>query len=155
MCSGLSESWRSGSLAGEPIVNAPAGTTTISGHMAHSLKIVFGASAHSSPADNGWAGRAATDPSVAPPHGEAGGRGGAIAADSTAGPGTAILPEGATTATWLFFRPSMRTSASPAWPLEGKRRRNSSNSATTSESLIVFHKTSSAGDAEAAGAAAK
>src|SRR5262252_8709578 len=46
-----------GSFAGEPMVKLPAGTTTISGHLSHSLNTSFGFSAHSSTADSGCADR--------------------------------------------------------------------------------------------------
>ena len=39
------------------MTNEPAGTTTISGHLSHSLKTSFGLSPHSSPVVSGFAAR--------------------------------------------------------------------------------------------------
>jgi len=50
-------------LLGEPIVKLPAGTTTISGQVAHSLNLSFDFNAHSSTADSGAADRDASEPS--------------------------------------------------------------------------------------------
>src|SRR5437667_8586580 len=52
-CCGPSFSKRPASLADDPIVKVPAGTTNISGHLSHSLNAFFGLSAHSSISDNG------------------------------------------------------------------------------------------------------
>ena len=50
---GPSSEPRSASLAGEPMVNEPDGTTTISGQASHSLKLSFGLSARSRSGDSG------------------------------------------------------------------------------------------------------
>jgi hypothetical protein len=79
-CCGPSFSCRLASLAGDPIMNEPAGTTTISGHFSHSLNMSFGLSAHCSLADSGCAEREDRDASVVPPQGPAGTIGGTTAA---------------------------------------------------------------------------
>src|SRR4051812_17428649 len=72
-CWGPSSLSRPGSLAGEPIVKLPAGTTTISGHLSHSLNTFFGLSAHSSAADSGSGARVDQETLIgAVPHGPAG-----------------------------------------------------------------------------------
>src|SRR5215813_2725335 len=69
-CWGLSSSLRSFSLSGDPIVKAPAGTTTISGHWLQSLNTSPGPSAHSSSAESGTAVRDRIDTEIRPrPHG--------------------------------------------------------------------------------------
>src|SRR5215831_13123745 len=54
-CCGLSSSSLPCSATGAPIVKSPAGTTTISGHVSHSLNKSLGCSARSSAADSGLA----------------------------------------------------------------------------------------------------
>src|SRR5262245_6261067 len=51
---GPSSSERPSSPNGDPIVKLPAGTTTISGHSSHSLKLSLGLSARSSADVNGF-----------------------------------------------------------------------------------------------------
>ena len=47
LCAGPSSTARPGSLAGEPIVKPPAGTTTISGHLSQSLNVSLALSTRS------------------------------------------------------------------------------------------------------------
>jgi hypothetical protein len=60
---------RSFSLAGDPMVKLPAGTTTISGQLSHSLKLSFGFSPRSAATDSGAAHRDASETAMgAAPH---------------------------------------------------------------------------------------
>src|SRR5215510_14562679 len=62
---GPSEASCPSSLAGDPIRKVPAGTTTISGHWWHSVKLSFGLSPRSSAAVKGLGARAAGCPDAA------------------------------------------------------------------------------------------
>src|SRR5215467_7564996 len=113
------------------MVNEPAGTTTISGHLSHSLKTSLGLSPHSSPAVSGFGARnddRDTLTTVALPHGLAG-CGDFAAAAATAAPGPGGIPPrpgglagapggttaaGGTTTAACLLRTSMRAFASPA-----------------------------------------
>src|SRR5271168_3843354 len=53
LCRGLSSMSRPVSVAAEPMVKLPSGTTTVSGHLSHSLKLSFGSSVRSRSGDNG------------------------------------------------------------------------------------------------------
>ena len=67
------------------MVNVPAGTTTISGHLSHSLKLSFGFNARSSAADSGAAYRDASETVFAPPPHGPGAAGGTTGGTTTAG----------------------------------------------------------------------
>src|SRR5215467_7996013 len=78
------------------MVNEPAGTTTISGHLSHSLKTSLGLRPHSSPAVSGFGARnddRDTLTAAALPHGVTG-SGGFTPAAATAAPGPGDIPPG-------------------------------------------------------------
>src|SRR6202035_4179146 len=109
------------------MVNEPAGTTSISGHLSHSLKLSLGFSARSAAAASGQALCGDCDTVTAPPQGSAG--------DGTIG--------GATIAPCFFLISSSRTRASRARELEGYFFRNSSSKSGEFSSLMVCQNTSS------------
>src|ERR1700722_14053503 len=115
-CCGPSSSNRTFSFFGQPIMKLPAGTTTISGHLSHSLNTSFGLRERSSVDDRGAAHREVRD-TVCALHGLALGRaaaGGATTAGcaGAAGGGGVGRTGGATTASWGFFNSSSRARAS-------------------------------------------
>src|SRR5262245_37659661 len=93
----------------------PAGTATISGQLAPSLKVSRGRSPHSSAAVSGFAARAVGNATVAAPQGAGGAAGlgstAGAAADPAAGGAGAT---GGATAAVLLLRASIRARASPA-----------------------------------------
>src|SRR5215468_12248285 len=70
-CCGPSSLLRSFSPSGDPIVNDPAGTTTISGQSAHSRNVSLGFSPRSCAAVSGAAHRDANETVTGPLHGSA------------------------------------------------------------------------------------
>src|SRR5262245_33134320 len=143
-CSGPSLAARPGSVVGEPIVNSPAGMTTISGQLAHSWNVSLVLSARSSGGVSGvndlTAGVIPTA-GVAACGGVGGGAGGATTAGATcfgtAGAGGGA--GGATTATCCFLSSSSRVRAMPAKTVSLYFAINASSTAGSFDSRVLAH----------------
>src|SRR5260370_31802671 len=101
------------------MVKLAAGTTTSSGQLAHSRKLSFGLSAHSSAADSGAAPRDDSGTVLTPPQGPA------AAGGTTSGPTTGGIG-GTISAVCCFFNSSIPIPGQAAYKLSLNRRLNAS-----------------------------